>query len=66
MGHVFVPALGRQFVIQGNPLIPHFHTPINVGVVHMPGAHGLRRWVCGIKCSLMHTVLFTWQYTTWK
>ena len=57
-------SVGQTIGDTGNPLIPHFHTPINVGVVHMPGAHGLRRWVCGIKCCIMHTVLLTWQYTT--
>ena len=58
-GDTVGPALGRQSVLQVYPpmayvlTIRHQLAAIDVGI-------------CVIKCGILLTCLFTWQYTTWK
>ena len=56
MPHVDVvgKTLDRQSVLQGNPLIPHFRTPINVGAFLSTRGYTIAHGICGIHCCVLH------------
>ena len=61
---VISPVLAYNRCCRG---ITHFHMLIDAGGFEVAQISRSKTvGICGIKSSIMHTVLVTWQYTTWK